>query len=118
MCYEAIGSSGGKYIAIEAIDAVAKYTRRDVLADWLMAPTIMGTRVEMAGTYGRPSTPEHRRFGAGLFLLVERLLHEGALKGHPLEIRQGGLAQIPTYINNVRVRGGQAKRQVVPLLAE
>lgn len=118
MCYEAIGSSGGKYIAIEALDCAVKYTRRDILADWLMAPTIMGTRVEIAGTYGRPSTPEHRRFGAGLFLLVEKLLHEGALKGHPLEIREGGLAQIPTYINNVRVRGVQAKRQVVPLLVE
>jgi aspyridone synthetase trans-acting enoyl reductase len=118
MCYEAIGSSGGKYIAIEALDCAVKYTRRDILADWLMAPTIMGTRVEIAGIYGRPSTPEHRQFGAGLFLLVEKLLHEGALKGHPLEIREGGLAQIPTYINNVRVRGVQAKRQVVPLLVE
>lgn len=115
MCYEAIGSSGGKYFAIEAIDSITKYTRRDVLADWLMAPTIMGTRVEMAGTYGRPSTPEHRRFRARLFLLVEKLLSERALKTHLLEIRDGGLAQIPTYINNVRVRarGVQAKRQVV-----
>jgi NADPH:quinone reductase-like Zn-dependent oxidoreductase len=118
MCYEAIGSSGGKYIAIEAIDAAIKYTRRDVVADWMMAPTIMGTRVEIGGTYGRPSTPEHRRFGSGLFLLVEKLLNDGALKGHPVELREGGLADIPGFINRVRVRGIQAKRQVVPLLVD
>lgn len=118
MCYEAIGSSGGKYIAIEAIDAATKYTRRDVVSDWLMAPTIMGTRVVIGGTYGRPSTPEHRVFGSKMFLLVERLLNEGAIRGHPLEVLEGGLAQIPMYINKVRVRGVQAKRQVVPLLAE
>ena len=116
MCYEAISSSGGNYVALEAVTPIVKYTRRDVRADWLMAPTIMGTPVEIPGTYGRPSTSEHRMFGANLFLLVEKLLKEGAIKNHPLEIREGGLARIPTYVNNVRVGNVRAKRQVVPLV--
>ncbi|CAG8972638.1 hypothetical protein HYALB_00011376 [Hymenoscyphus albidus] len=121
MCYEAIGLSGGKYFAIEAIDIVTKYTRTDVLADWLMAPIIMGTCVELAGTYGRPAIPENRRFGGKRFLILKKLLSEGVINGHPLEIREGGLAKIPDCINNVRVRGVRgvrAKRQVVSLLAE
>lgn len=116
MCYEAIGSSGGTYIALESISPLIKYTRRDVRADWMMAPSILGTPVELPGTYGRPSTPEHRRFGAGLFLLVEKLLKEGRIRNHPLEIREGGLERIPMYVNNVRVGNVRAKRQVVPLL--
>lgn len=117
MCYEAIGSSGGKYIALESITPTIKYTRRDVRAEWLMAPTILGTPVELPGTYGRPSTPEHRRFGLELFLLVEKLLREGGIRNHPLEIQEGGLARIPTYVNDLRVGNVRAKRQVVPLLA-
>ncbi|KAH8711980.1 alcohol dehydrogenase GroES-like domain-containing protein [Phaeosphaeriaceae sp. PMI808] len=116
MCYEAIGSSGGKYVALEAISPLVKYTRRDVGADWLMAPTIMGTPVELPGTYGRPSTPEHRKFGVDLFLLADKLLKEGSIKNHPLEIREGGLASIPTYVNDLRVGNVRAKRQVVPLV--
>lgn len=116
MCYEAIGSSGGKYVALEAITPLVKYTRRDVRADWLMAPTIMGTPVEIPGTYGRPSTPEHRIFGVELFLLADKLLKEGRIKNHPLEVREGGLASIPTYVNDLRVGNVRAKRQVVPLV--
>jgi aspyridone synthetase trans-acting enoyl reductase len=117
MCYEAIGSSGGKYVALESITSISKYARRDVRADWLMAPSILGTPVELPGSYGRPSTPEHRRFGSELFLLVEKLLQEGGIRNHPLEIREGGLAMIPTYVNDLRVGNVRATRQVVPLLA-
>jgi hypothetical protein len=116
MCYEAIGSSGGNYVALESIAPIIKYTRRDVRADWLMVPSILGTPVELPGTYGRPGTPEHRRFGSGLFLLVEKLLQEGGIRNHPLEVREGGLARIPTYVNDLRVGNVRAKRQVVPLL--
>ncbi|OKL62094.1 hypothetical protein UA08_02976 [Talaromyces atroroseus] len=116
MCYEAIGSSGGKYVALEAIATTIKYTRRDVAADWLMAPTILGTPVELPGAYGRPSTPEHRRFGTDLFLLAEKWIQKGEIKHHPLEIREGGLARIPTYVNDLRVGNVRAKRQVVPLI--
>ncbi|KAF2122761.1 alcohol dehydrogenase GroES-like domain-containing protein [Lophiotrema nucula] len=116
MCYDAIGSSGGKYVALESITPIIKYTRRDIRADWLMAPSIMGTPVELPGTYGRPSILEHRRFGSGLFLLVERLLQEGAIKNHPLEVREGGLARIPACVNDLRVGNVRAKRQVVSLL--
>jgi aspyridone synthetase trans-acting enoyl reductase len=118
MCYEAIGSSGGQYIALESISPIIKYTRRDVRADWLMAPTILGTPVELPGSYGRPSTPGHREFASNLFVLAEKLLHEGAIRNHPLEVQAGGLASIPAYVNDLRLGNVRAKRQVVPLLAE
>lgn len=116
MCYEAIGSSGGTYIALEAPTQVVKYTRRDVRADWLMTPTITGTPVVIPGTYGRPSTPEHRIFGAELFKLAEKLLQEGEIKNHPLDIKEGGLENIPTYVNDLRVGNVRGKRMIVPLV--
>ncbi|POR35117.1 hypothetical protein TPAR_04686 [Tolypocladium paradoxum] len=56
MCYEAIGSSGGTYIALEAITTTVKYTRRDVRADWLMAPSVLGAPVDRMGTMGASGT--------------------------------------------------------------
>ncbi|CAH0051609.1 unnamed protein product [Clonostachys solani] len=117
MCYEAIGSSGGRYVTLEAITTVVKYTRRDVRTDWLMTPTITGAPVEIPGSYGRPSTPEHRVFGAELFLLAEKLLKEGSIKNHPLDIKKGGLTEIPTYVNDLRIGNVRGKRMVVPLMA-
>lgn len=116
MCYDAIGSSGGTYVALEAVTQVVKYTRRDVRADWLMTPTITGSPVVIPGLYGRPSTPEHRKFGAALFLLAEKLLEEGSLRNHPLDIRDGGLAKIETYVNDLRLGNVRGKRMIVPLV--
>ncbi|KAL1801714.1 hypothetical protein ACET3X_002056 [Alternaria dauci] len=117
MCYEAIGSAGGTYIALEATTTNVKYTRRDVRADWLMTPTITGAPLEMGGVYGRPATPEHRAFGARLFKWAERLLAEGSIKNHPLQVRGGGLSNIPKYVNDLRVGNVRAKRQIVPLVS-
>lgn len=117
MCYEAIDTSGGRYIALDAIAQTIRYTQRHVYADWLMAPTITGAPVELPSAYGRSSTPEHRKCGSELFVLAEKLLQENGIRNHPLEVREGGLAQVPTYVNDLRVGNVRAKRQVVPLLA-
>lgn len=116
MCYEAIGSSGGRYIALEAPTTAVKYTRRDIRADWLMAPSILGAPVMKLGTYGRPSTPEHRQFGAQLFGLAERWLHDGRIRHHPLEIRDGGLVQVSKGVDDLRLGNVHAKKLVLPLL--
>ncbi|KAI5462038.1 alcohol dehydrogenase GroES-like domain-containing protein [Mariannaea sp. PMI_226] len=117
MCYEAIGSSGGKYIALEAINTAIKYTRRDIHADWLMAPSILGDPVVKLGAYGRPSTPEHRLFGTHLFSLAEEWLQDGRINNHPLEIREGGLEEVSKGVDDLRFGKIHAKKIVLPLLA-
>ncbi|CAK3779894.1 related to toxD [Lecanosticta acicola] len=117
MCYAAMSSSGGRYIALEALSSIVKYTRRDVRADWLMAPTITGAPVQLPGSYGRPRTQEHREFGKRLFSLAEELVQEGRIRNHPVEVREGGLASIPRYVNDLRLGYVRGKRQVVPLVA-
>ncbi|KAH9815753.1 alcohol dehydrogenase [Teratosphaeria destructans] len=116
MCYQALGSSGGHYVATEDVDTVVKYTRRDVRADWLMAPTMVGSSLEMDGAYGRPSTPEHKWFASRLFSVVGRLLQEGSLMHHPIHCCEGGLASIPTWLDHLRMGNVRAKRLIVPLL--
>lgn len=116
MCYEAIGSSGGRYIALDTIATTVKYGRRDVCADWFLADSITGNGVHMKGTYGRPPSPEHRQFGKHFFALAEIWLRDGSIKHHPLEIQDAGLASIPKAIEDMRSKQVHAKKLVVPLL--
>ncbi|KAL4881199.1 GroES-like protein [Aspergillus karnatakaensis] len=118
MCYAAIGSSGGSYIALETIATTVKYTRRDVRADWILADAIMGNGVNMAGTYGRPPSLEDRQFGKGLFALAEEWLNEGSIKHHPLEIRDGGLEKLADVLDELKSGQVHGKKLVMPLLAE
>ncbi|KAG4266959.1 hypothetical protein FPRO04_04571 [Fusarium proliferatum] len=117
MSYDAIGSSGGAYVALEAIPTNIKYTRRDIRANWLMAPSILGTPVNKKGAYGRPSMPEHRQFGTYLFALAEKWLQDGSIKHHPIEVREGGLRSIREGIDDLRRGNVHAKKLVYPLSA-
>ena len=77
MCYEAIGSSGGNYIAIEIINTTVKYTRKDVHAEWFLAGDVMGDGV---------LSPEYKQFGKHFFALAEKWFHEGMVRPHPPQI--------------------------------
>jgi aspyridone synthetase trans-acting enoyl reductase len=117
MCYTAIGSGGGNYIALETIATSEKYTRRDVRADWFLADAIMGDGVSMSGTYGRPPSPEHRIFGKELFALAEHWLQNRNIKPHPLKVQNGGLANIPSALEELKTGKVQGQKFVVPILA-
>lgn len=102
MCYEAIGTSGGRYLALDPISTHVKYTRRNVLADWMVAFTVFGAPVKFGGVYGRPVMPRHRELAPRLFALVEILLEQGMLKAPPFEVRSGGLEAVAGGIDDVR----------------
>lgn len=118
MCYEAIGSQGGAYIALEPTTNTVKYTRRDVRADWVMANTLLGDPCQLHGIYGRPGMPEHRQFAGRLFRLAERWLRDGKIWNHPLEIRDGGLESVESGLQDLRAGIIRGKKLVVPLEVE
>ena len=93
ICYEAIGSNGGTYIALDPVPTIVQYTRRDVKADWIMIYSLFGNAVKLAGVYGRPASSKDRAFAARLFALVEDLLENKLLKNHPIEVRRGQVGE-------------------------
>lgn len=115
MCYEAIGAEGGKYVAIDPFATHVQYTRRDVHADWLMIYSLFGKPVKLAGVYGRPAMPEDREFAGKLFRMAEELITKGLLKGHPVEIRGGGLGAVVDGIDDLRTGRVRAKKLVYPM---
>jgi aspyridone synthetase trans-acting enoyl reductase len=115
ICYEAIGSGGGKYVGLEPFSTHVQYTRRDVRAEWLMARTLFGKPVNLKGVYGRPARPQDRQFAAAWFPLAERLLAQGLLRPHPIELRTGGLEAVLDSIEDLRKGRVRAKKLVYPV---
>lgn len=115
MCYEAIGGSGGKYIAIDPFATHIQYTRREVQAEWLMIYSLFGDPVKLAGVYGRPACLQDREFAAKLFQMAEQLLWQRQLESHPVDVRTGGLNAIVDGIDLLRASKVRAKKLVYPL---
>lgn len=115
MCYEAIGTGGGRYIALDPFATHVQYSRRDVVADWVMIYSLFGKPVKLKGVYGRPATPDDHRFAKTWFPVAERLIADGRLKAHPIEVRPGGLAGVVDGIENLRKGQVKARKLVYPL---
>ncbi|KAI1776648.1 GroES-like protein [Hypoxylon cercidicola] len=115
MCYEAIGTGGGSYVALDPFATHIQYTRRDVVADWVMIYSLFGKPVNLKGVYGRPAMAVDRQFAKVWFALAERLVEEGRLKAHPIEVRSGGLTSIADGIEHLRKGQVKARKLVYPL---
>lgn len=82
LCHEAIGRSGGRYVALERYPESAAAGRRNVRGSWVLGPVMFGRRIEMEG-YGREADAEAREFGREWYACVERLAREGKVRVHP-----------------------------------
>lgn len=116
MCYEAIGSTGGRYISLDPHAAHVKYTRRDVSADWVMAMSMTGNRVNLPGVYGRPAIPALRALASRVFSMAEDLISRGQLRAPPFQVRSGGLVSIGEGIEDLRKGLAKGEKLVYPLV--
>ncbi|KAI3400060.1 hypothetical protein diail_4598 [Diaporthe ilicicola] len=114
MCYAAIGPKGGRYVALNPVSTLVKYTRRDVSADWLMAVAMFGEAVTLPGVYGRPARPELRALAARIFRTAEALISQGLLREPRLLVRGGGLGAVGQGVEELR-RGLTGGKLVYPL---
>lgn len=95
--YKAIGRVGGRYAGLERFpDEVRTIVaqRRAVKPEFVMGLEAFGKRVELPGEYGRPASKERHQIVVRYFRMFQRLLNEGKLKPHPIQVIPGGLAGI------------------------
>lgn len=115
MCYEAIGTDGGKYVALEPFSIHTQYTRREVQAEWQNTWSLFGVPVRLSGVYGRHGRAEDRKFASDLFSMAERLIWDGSIKPHPIEVRKGGLEAVADGVEDLKngdVKGRKLVYQV------
>jgi aspyridone synthetase trans-acting enoyl reductase len=102
LCYDAMGTAGGKYVAVGPYSTKLQRMRRDIKPDWVMAWTVFGKTIELPGVFRRAPMPEDREFATGFSRLIERLLEEGKLKTHLVKLETRGLLGILDGLDMVR----------------
>jgi aspyridone synthetase trans-acting enoyl reductase len=87
--------------------------RRDITHDWVYGWTIFGKEVKLAGAYYRPELPEDRKMGESWAEEMEKLLQNGELRSHPLEVCRGGLGVVLIKLDMLRKGQIRGKKIVV-----
>lgn len=116
LCYEAIGTEGGRYVGLDPFPATVQYTRRDIKAEWQNALCLFGNAVKLSGPYARPARAKDREFAKVWFPIAERLIADRLLRPCPIEVRSGGLQAVTSGINDLRsgqIRGRKLVYQII-----
>jgi aspyridone synthetase trans-acting enoyl reductase len=113
LCYGSIGDQGGRYAALERYPRRLTIRRRDITHDWVYGWTIFGKEDKLAGAYYRPELPEDRKMGESWAEEMEKLLQNGELRSHPLEVCRGGLGVVLTKLDMLQKGQIRGKKIVV-----
>ncbi|KAE8337869.1 hypothetical protein BDV24DRAFT_166856 [Aspergillus arachidicola] len=100
-CYTAIGSSGGQYVALDPFP-IRGHTRRNVKARWIIGYTIYGRPINWKHPFKRDAQPQDREFARKWYPVAQRLLDNGKLQLHPLQVETGGLPGVIEGANRSR----------------
>ena len=101
ICYTAIGSQGGHYVALDPFP-IRVHTRRSIKPNWIIAYTIFNKPINWRRPFQRDPRPADREFGEGWFRLSQTLLDAGAITPHPHRKQASGLAGVIGGIDQVR----------------
>ncbi|KAF1730566.1 Enoyl reductase LovC [Beauveria bassiana] len=113
LCYSALGEYGGHYTALEQYPRRLTIRRRDVTHDWILGWTFFGKEVKLAGAYYRPVLMEDRELGRDWGNMVARLLAEGRLLPHPVDVHKGTLNSVIPRLDMLRRGQIKGKKVVV-----
>ncbi|KAF7907426.1 uncharacterized protein EAF01_005012 [Botrytis porri] len=102
MCYGAIGRRGGRYTALEYIPVRLNRRRADVKPDWILALSVFGEPVHLAGDYYREAAIDDHDFAAAWTQKVEELLEHKKLIPHPMRTYRTGLKGIVAGLDRLR----------------
>ncbi|KXJ88001.1 chaperonin 10-like protein [Microdochium bolleyi] len=111
ICYEALGDTGGSYIALDSFP-LRGHTRRSVVPGWVCTYTQFGGPVAWAAPYNFDARPRDRACAEAWYAVAQRLLDEGRLVPHPKEEREGGLSGVPGGMEEVRKGKVKGKKLV------
>ncbi|KAF2686193.1 putative alcohol dehydrogenase [Lentithecium fluviatile CBS 122367] len=90
ICYTSIGSSGGRYVALDPFP-IRGHTRRSVKPSWIIAFTIQGRPINWQRPFKRDARPRDREFAEMWYKLCQGLMEKNAFETHPIEVKPGGL---------------------------
>nr|ADN43684.1 DmbC [Beauveria bassiana] len=108
ICYEAIGSAGGRYVSLDPFP-IRGCVRRSIVPDWICSFTQFGHSINWAPPYNLDERPDDYRLAEEWYHLAQKLLDAQLIEAPTLELRSGGLLRVPEGVTAVKL--GQIKRR-------
>ncbi|KAJ9296561.1 hypothetical protein DTO271G3_5259 [Paecilomyces variotii] len=93
ICYEAIGSAGGRYVSLDPFP-LNRHTRRSIRPEWVFLFTQFGRAIGWDAPYNFPARPDDRRSAERWYAEMEMILATGELVSHPFREETGGLSGV------------------------
>lgn len=116
ICYEAIGSKGGRYLALDQFP-LRQHIRRTVKPRWILTNTISGQPVDWKGAYKRGAKPHDREFAVSWFQECQKLLNDQKIQPHPLKVLHGGLDEVRRGLGELKQGRVSAQKIVCTLMS-
>ncbi|KAI1275624.1 GroES-like protein [Xylaria sp. FL0933] len=113
-CYAAIQRPGGRYAALERVPEKLLLKRRAVEAFLVLAPEAIGEGVSLGEKYQRSASQEKRALAVRCMAMFQRLLDDGKLIPHPVQLLDGWLEAIPQGLELLET-GSVSGRKLVAL---
>ncbi|KAK3369373.1 chaperonin 10-like protein [Lasiosphaeria ovina] len=88
VCAAALGPAGG---VITSLTAQGKSAREDVTVQFTLGYAVIGEPFRLGPAMDVPAKPEEFEFGKKFWALAEKLLAEGRIRVHPVQVGEGGL---------------------------
>lgn len=111
-CYATIARTGGRYTTLELCPADMRPKRRAVKHDWIFALDVFGEPIPLSKGYERKASPETHDFAVHWYKVFQRLLDEGKLRPHPLQVLEGGLEGIAAGVKLLKSGAVSGKKLV------
>ena len=101
ICYTAIGSKGGKYVALDPFP-IRAHTRRSGKPAWIITFTMFNQPIKWQRPFNRECKPRDRAFAERWFQEVQTLLDKGSITPHTFRQRAGDLTEVRRGVDQVR----------------
>lgn len=118
LCYSVLPRTGGRYATLEAGGpelAAAKAKRKNVKHESIFALDVSGEPIMLDGSYERPASSEKRDFAVRWYQVLQRLVDDGKLRPHPVELLGNGFGCILESLRLLTLGSVSGKKLVVSL---
>lgn len=101
-CYQCLGRTGGRYTSLEPYAKFLHNRPRTVAPDWVLGPAVLGQAMGWPEPFTREEDASLREFGVDWFSTAQKLLAEGTIKPHPIQVIDGGFDGVADGLDLLR----------------
>ncbi|KAH8164216.1 hypothetical protein CIB48_g4029 [Xylaria polymorpha] len=119
ICYDAIQRPGGRYASLEKVSDELLARRQAVHHSFVLAAEACGEAIRLGQAgYDRPADTQKHELAVRYIAMIQRLIDQGRLKAHPLEVLEPGLQGVLKGLEFLAAGGQVSGKKLVAAIDE